>query len=73
MLRQAQQADYPLIEPVEMSELKCSLFPTTYLYSKSYISFKVNLLKSKIENKRAYREHKSEIRKQNRKAKKEKD
>ena len=31
MLRQAQQADYHLIEPVEMSELKCSLFPTTYL------------------------------------------
>ena len=28
-----QQADYPLIEPVEMSELKCSLFPTTYLLS----------------------------------------
>ena len=26
-----QQADYPLIEPVEMSELKCNLFQTTYL------------------------------------------
>ena len=26
-----QQADYQLIKPIEMSELKCSLFPTTYL------------------------------------------
>ena len=31
MLRQAQQADFPLIESIEMCELKCSIFPTTYL------------------------------------------
>ena len=63
------------IEPShsEMKIMKKLLPETEIVYSKSYISFKVNLLKSKIENKRAYREHKSEIRKQNRKAKKEKD
>ena len=47
VLRQAQQADYPLIEPVEMSELKYSLFPTTYLNKKlpnilELLSFSLN-------------------------------
>ena len=62
------------IEP-SGSEIKAikKLLPETEIeYSESYIGFKANSWKSKIENRRAYREHKSEIRKQNRKAKKEK-
>ena len=38
MLRQAQQADYPLIEPVEMSELNVVYFRSlTYFIIKLFV------------------------------------